>query len=201
MCAAPSTAGFVADPPPLNAGEAQSDSNLPNEPAKSGRSARLAMSRAVVCRSIDGYEQFEPLDPPVLTSDEKLLVYYRPLHYRIVQRKQDYVVHFSQDGAIRRKGRPVVLRSKKRLLDIESTSRESPDLVYLRNAVSLKGLSPGFYEYVVTLRDENAPGSQVKQTVGFRIAPAAAKAEGGGGTAPGASGDAGAPAPDASGRR
>lgn len=131
----------------------------------------LGMSTAVACRSIDGYEQYERLDAPALTSDEKLLVYYRPRHYKIVRRKQDYVVHFSQDGFIRRKGEKAVVRIKKRLLDLESVSRASPDFLYLRNTVSLKDLPPGDYEFDIVLRDENAPGSTAKQTLKFRIIP------------------------------
>jgi len=132
----------------------------------------LGMSTAVACRSIDGYEQYERLDAPALTSDEKLLVYYRPRHYKIVRRKQDYVVHFSQDGIIRRKGEKAVVRIKKRLLDLESASQASPDFLYLRNTVSLKDLPPGDYEFDIVLRDENTPGSMAKQTLGFQIIPA-----------------------------
>jgi hypothetical protein len=143
----------------------QPDAEIPDD-------SSLRMSPAVACRSIDGYEQYERLDVPALTSDEKLLVYYRPRHYKIVRRERDYVVHFSQDGIIRRKGEKTVLRIKKRLLDVESTSQTSPDFLYLRNTVSLKDLPPGDYEFDIILRDENAPGSTAKQTLKFQIVPA-----------------------------
>jgi hypothetical protein len=140
--------------------------------AETQEDSSLGMSTAVACRSIDGYEQYERLDAPALTSDEKLLVYFRPQHYKIVRRKQDYVVHFSQDGIIRRKGEKTVVRIKKRLLDLESASRTSPDFLYLRNTVSLKDLPPGDYEFDIVLHDENATGSTAKQTLKFRIIPA-----------------------------
>jgi len=173
MSIAPVAARCLLDkPPPSDAADARPSSALQDDSAESDSSPVLGMSRAVACRTIDGYEQYEQLDGPALTSDEKLLVYFRPRHYKIVRREQDYVVHFSQDGIIRRKGEKTVLRIKKRLLDVESRSRTSPDFLYLRNTVSLKDLPPGDYEFDIILRDENAPGSTAKQTLKFQIVPA-----------------------------
>jgi hypothetical protein len=163
---------LAADPPPAEEARSRPDRESAGDDSGNQSSSALGMSRAVACRSIDGYEQYEPLDPPALTSDEKLLVYFRPRHYKVVRRDQDYVVHLSQDGMVRRKGGTAVLRIKKRLLDVESRTRTPPGLFYLRNTVSLKGLPPGDYEFDMILRDENTPGSTAKQTLGFRIVPA-----------------------------
>ncbi len=139
------------------------------ESTKSKKASVLRMSRAVACRSIDGYEQYEPLGDVGLTSDEKLLVYYRPQGYKVVRRNSDYVVHFSQDGKIRRKGEKAVLRYKRNLLDLETPFKTYPGLLFLRNTVSLKDLPPGVYEFEIILRDENAPGQTITQTLEFRI--------------------------------
>lgn len=131
----------------------------------------LRMSRPVACRSIDGYEDYEILPRSELTSEEKLLVYVRPRGYKVVTRGKEYVAHFTQDGQIRRKGSKAVLLRKKNLLDYEAKSPQPPDEIYLRNSFSLKGLTPGEYEYDLILRDENSPGTTVIATVEFRIIP------------------------------
>jgi hypothetical protein len=133
----------------------------------------LKMTKAVACRSIDGYEKYEPLPGGELTAEEKLQIYYRPLHYKAVQRGNDFVTHFTQDGQIRRKGEKVVLRRKKNILDYEGKNPQPPDWIYLRNSVPLKGLAPGEYEYDIILRDENNPGPSVTQSVDFKIVPPA----------------------------
>jgi len=129
----------------------------------------LTMSRAVICRSIDGFEQYEPLGNAEQTSNEKLLVYYRPDGYQVAQRGEERFVHFSQDGIIRRRGQRTPVRRKLKLLNIKSEGRNPPEQIFLRNTVSLKGLPPGDYEYDIVLRDENAPGESATQTVPFRI--------------------------------
>src|SRR5690348_16508282 len=46
-------------------------------PAPTPRPGGLRMSRAVVCRTINGYEDYEPLPDAAQTSEEKLLIYFR----------------------------------------------------------------------------------------------------------------------------
>jgi hypothetical protein len=131
----------------------------------------LAMTRAVACKSIEGYEDYEALPRGELTAEEKLLVYYRPLKYKIVRTSKDYTAHLTQDGQIRRKGEKTVLLRKKNLLDYEAKKAEPLGEIYLRNSFSLKGLAPGDYEYDIILRDENNPGPPVTQSVKFRVIP------------------------------
>src|SRR5258707_11099890 len=64
----------------------------------------LTMSQAVACSTIDGYEDFRPLPGAALSSEEKLLAYYRPLHYRTEHSGSSYHIHLIQDGQIRRRG-------------------------------------------------------------------------------------------------
>jgi hypothetical protein len=130
------------------------------------------MSHAVVCRTINGYEDYERLPEAALTSDEKLLVYYRPLGYKSVLSDGSYQSHFTQDGLIRRRGAKAALRTKRKLLDYTAKGSEPPTLIFLRNTISLKGLKPGDYEFLIILRDEIAKGPPVTQVVAFRIIPA-----------------------------
>ena len=127
------------------------------------------MTKAVVCASIDGYERFKVLPGATQTAEEKLLVYYRPLYYKTVQKDDYYLAHFTQEGRIRRRGEKTVLLSKKNLLEYEAKSRDPLGPIYLRNSVSLKGLAPGEYEYDIILRDENEPGPPSIQSVKFRV--------------------------------
>jgi hypothetical protein len=153
-------------------GQAGSSAN-PSSPAAESPNATsaLKMTKAVACRSIDGYEQYEPLPGGALTSEEKLQIYYRPLNYKIVEVGNEFMLHFTQDGQIRRKGEKGVLRRKKNILDYEGKSPQPPGWIYLRNSVPLKGLPPGEYEYDIILRDENNPAPPVTQAVSFRIIP------------------------------
>lgn len=43
----------------------------------------LAMTRALACESIKGYQDYVPRPEAALTEDEKFLVYYEPLNYTI----------------------------------------------------------------------------------------------------------------------
>jgi hypothetical protein len=132
---------------------------------------KLAMTKAVACRSIDGFEQYEVLPNAELTAEEKLQIYYRPLHCKFAVKGEEYLIHLRQDGQIRRKGEKLVLRRKKNILDYEAKTRQPPDWIFLRNSVPLKGLPPGEYEYDIILRDENNPGPPAVQSLPFRIIP------------------------------
>jgi hypothetical protein len=131
----------------------------------------LRISTAAVCRSIDGYEDYELLPDAALTSEEKLHIYYRPSGYTIVSRGDDYLAHFLQDGQIRRKGEKAVLRRKRNILDYEAKSQQPPERIFLRNSVPLKGLPPGEYEYDILLRDANGGGAVVTRSLAFKIIP------------------------------
>src|SRR5260370_12681081 len=95
---------FAALPPSVHAQEKKSRHKKQVESQAVTEERGLSMSDAVACRSIDGYERYEVLPRAELTSEEKLLVYYRPLNFKIVSRADDYIAHFTQDGQIRRKG-------------------------------------------------------------------------------------------------
>ncbi len=131
------------------------------------------MTPAVVCETIEGYEDYRPLPGASLTSDEKLLVYYRPLGYRVEQEGPSYRLRLTQDGQIRRRGEKAVLQKKAKLLDYEVKAKAPPGPIYLRNMISLKGLKPGEYDFDIILHDEVGAGPPAVQTVPFRVVPAA----------------------------
>jgi hypothetical protein len=132
----------------------------------------LKMSAGVICRSIDGYEAYEPLPGAALTADEKLLVYYRPEGYKSALVNGFYQAHFTQDAQIRKRGEKSVLRQKKNLLDYKPRNPSPPQNIFLRNSISLKGLPPGDYDFVIILRDEVAKCRAATQVVKFKVVPA-----------------------------
>jgi hypothetical protein len=148
----------------------------PGTPASQGEddsADRLSMTKAIACRSIDGYEDYEPLPKAELTADEKLLVYYHPRNYRVDKAGGQYHVHLTQDGQVRRRGEKPVLLRKLKLLDYEFKMKEPPNPVFLRNTIALKGLKPGEYDFDIILHDELAAGAPVAiQTLPFRVIPA-----------------------------
>jgi hypothetical protein len=154
-------------------GQGNSPRGRREDPKAVAGEAGLHMTRAVACRSIEGYEDYEALPGAALTSEEKLQVYYRPLRFKVVARGKDYVAHFTQDGQIRRKGETLVLRRKKNILDFEAKSDKPPDQIFIKNSVPLKGLPPCEYQYDIILRDENSQGSVSTQTLDFKVIPAA----------------------------
>jgi hypothetical protein len=151
------------------AGATQSATDLDPDP-----DSGLGMSKAVACRSIDGFENYEPLPGAALTSDDKLLVYYRPLNYRVERNGATLHLHLVQDGQIRRRGEKAVLMAKQKMLDVDYKSKEPEGPICLRNTVALKGLPPGDYDFDIILYDALAPGTpKARQTLEFKVVPAA----------------------------
>ena len=145
------------------------DSPKPEAPA-------LEMSKAVACKRIEAFEKFIPLPDASLTSEDKLLVYYRPLNFKVepVEKPKPghrYRAKFSQDGRIRRKGEKTILMKKDLILEYDPTFETPFERIYLVNTVGLKGLAPGEYEYDIILRDALEPHSSVTQTLRFTIIP------------------------------
>ena len=145
------------------------------EAPRSDRPA-LDMSKAVACKRVDGYEQFVPLPDAALTSEDKLLVYYRPLNFKVdpVEKPKPghrYRARFGQDGRIRRKGEKTVVMKKDNILEYDPSFETPSERLYLINTVGLKGLPPGEYEYDIVLRDELDEGSTATQSLPFTIVP------------------------------
>jgi hypothetical protein len=132
----------------------------------------LEMEPGIICKTIDGYEDYEPLPGAAQTSDEKLLVYIRPSGFQSEKLDKGYQAHLTLDGEVRKRGTKTILRQKKKLLDYKPVYTAPPVFVYLKHAVSLKGLVPGDYDLTIILHDEIAKGGAVAtQVVKFKIIP------------------------------
>jgi hypothetical protein len=160
-----------ADPPAVDSEEGASAPS-DEEPSPTPRPGGLRMSRAVVCRTIKGYEDYEPLKDAAQTSEEKLLIYYRPLRYKVDFVDGYYRAHVIQDNEIRRRGERRIIREKRKVVEYAPKTRMPPGPIYIRNMISLKGLRPGDYELTMILHDELDKGSPPsKQVVKFKVIP------------------------------
>jgi hypothetical protein len=52
---------------------------------------------------------------------------------------------------------------------LRAQGQDAPDVLYLRNTVSLKGLKPGEDDFVIILYDEIGPGPRTRQVLPFRV--------------------------------
>jgi hypothetical protein len=143
---------------------------------KKDKISTLEMSKAVACKKIEGYEDFQLLPNAALTSEDKLQVYYRPIGYKVEtiekpKTSRKFRAKFSQDGRIRKKGEKTVVMKKDRILEYDPTFDDATQHIYLVNNVGLKGLPPGDYEYDITLRDDLTEGAVATQTLPFTIIP------------------------------
>jgi len=132
----------------------------------------LRMTPGIVCSAIDGYEKYKVLPKAAQTSDEKLLVYFRPLGFQTEMVDGAYQAHLFAGFQIRKRGQKEVLLEKLKMYEYKPRSEQPPRFLYMKNAVSLKGLPPGDYDLTLILRDEIAKGPAAKQVVKFRIIPA-----------------------------
>ncbi len=131
----------------------------------------LHMTPGIVCRSITGYEDYEPLPEAAQTAEEKLLVYFRPLGHHIERVDDLYQAHLVPDFQIRKRGEKAVLRQKLKFFEYKPKSKEPPLSLYMKSVIALKGLAPGEYDLTITLHDEIAKSPAATQVVKFRIIP------------------------------
>jgi hypothetical protein len=131
----------------------------------------LRMTPGIVCRSIAGYEDYEPLPEAAQTAEEKLLIYFRPSGHRIERVDEMYEAHLVPDFQIRKRGEKAVLRQKLKYFEYKPKSKEPPRSIYMKNVIALKGLPPGEYDLTIILHDEIDKGPPATQVVKFRIIP------------------------------
>ena len=136
----------------------------------------LEMSKAVVCKRIEGFENYVELPDASMTSEDKLNVYFRPLNYKVEPLPRPkpgrrFQARFVEDCRIRRKGEKVVLMKKDKLLEYDAAFESLDYQIYLQNNISLKGLTPGEYELEVILHDVLKPDVTSRQLVGFKVVP------------------------------
>jgi hypothetical protein len=153
----------------------QSGAEAPDQTSAQKRAERktsLRMTPGIVCRSIKGYEDYEVLPKAAQTSDEKLLVYLRPLGYQTELVDGAYEAHLVPDFQIRKRGQKAILLQKLKMYEYKPRSDQPPRYLYMKNLISLKGLPPGDYDLTIVLHDEIAKGPPATQVVRFRVIPA-----------------------------
>ncbi len=137
----------------------------------------LALSEPIACRAVRGYGDYDALDEPALTKDEKLLLYVQPSNHTIEPVGDKFRVHLTEDLQIRRKGQKRVLWSRQKIVEFRTESPERPERLYLGTTVGLKSCTPGTYVAEITLNDQLAPGgARTTRSFEFRVIPTPAPA-------------------------
>ena len=133
---------------------------------------RLESTEPVVCAKVVGFRDYEVLDPPELTADEKLTVYYEPTGFTVRRdpKTLEYSAHISEDALVRKKGSTKAIFDLKKMVEYEPRTKEPIGTTYISSVVSLKGLNPGEYELDLILRDElDLDKKPIEQTIGFTV--------------------------------
>jgi hypothetical protein len=135
----------------------------------------LKLSEPIACRNIKGYEDYEPLDEPALTKDEKLFIYLRPQDHTIDPVDDGkFRVHLVEDVNIHRKGQKRVLWGKERIIDYDVKVEYPPKNLYLGTTVSLKDLPVGEYTAEILVHDRLKKDETATATLDFRVVKAGA---------------------------
>ncbi len=131
----------------------------------------LSMTQPVACKTITGYESFVELPEAAVTSEDKLLVYYRPIGYKIERTKTGgYRAHLTQDARVRKRGDKVLIWSKPNVVDFEAKKPEPLGPIYLSNSIGLKNLKPGDYDLDIILHDQLTDATST-QVLRFKVIP------------------------------
>jgi hypothetical protein len=138
-----------------------------------GDENRLEMSEPIACRSVRGYEDYEPLDEPVVPRTEKLLIYTRPTGHAYAREEGGYRFHLVQDVNVRRKGEKKVLWGRKRIVEYADLSPRPPVALYLSTSLGLKEFPPGEYEADLILHDLIGKAEPARRTLAFRLVDSA----------------------------
>jgi hypothetical protein len=126
--------------------------------SRGDRKSSLRMTPGIVCRTIRGYEDYQVLPKASQTSDEKLLVYFRPLGFQTELVDGAYQAHLVPDFQIRKRGEKGVLLQKLKMYEYKPRGDQPPRNLYMKNVISLKGLTPGDYD--LTARHAGHPVSR-----------------------------------------
>lgn len=138
----------------------------------------LFLSDPIACRSIKGYEDYQPLEEPALTKDEKLFIYLRPSDHTIEPTDDGkFKIHLVEDVNVHRKGQKRVLWGKDKIIDYEETTEFPLRNVYLGSILSLKELPVGEYTAEIIVHDKLRKDEKATVTLDFRVVKASAPKE------------------------
>jgi hypothetical protein len=80
-----------------------------------------------------------------------------------------YQAHLVPDFQIRKRGEKGVLLQKLKMYEYKPRGDQPPRNLYMKNVISLKGLTPGDYDLTMILHDEVAKGPPATQVIRFRV--------------------------------
>ncbi len=135
----------------------------------------LSLSEPIACRNIKGYEDYEPLDEPELTRDEKLFIYLKPRDHTIEDDGEGkFHAHLVEDVNIHRKDQKRVLWGKEKIIDYDVKVDYPPRNLYLGSIVSLKELPVGEYTAEILVHDRLKKNETATAKLDFRVVKAVA---------------------------
>lgn len=135
---------------------------------------RLAMTPAIACLAIRGYEDYDVRDEPAIENEEKLLLYFKTKNQTIQRAGSKYKVHLVEDVKVRRKGEKAILWSRDKIVSYQVSSEQRPENLYIATTLAFKGIPAGEYEAELILHDRLTKEATASQVFQFRIKPAAA---------------------------
>ena len=132
----------------------------------------LTMEPGIVCKSIDGYEDYVQLPRRLLRRATKNFSCISvTVGFQTEKVDKAVEAHLTADGEVRRSGQTrQSCVHKKKMLEYQPR-RAAPERVYLKSSISLKGLAAGDYDLTIILHDEIAKDSSVSQVIKFKVIP------------------------------
>lgn len=130
----------------------------------------LTMSDPIACKSIKGFDDYEPLENATIGPDEKLLIYTRVNGHTVKPAKNDkYQVHLIQDVNVRKKGQKRVIWGRKKIIDFMGESIDPSERIYLGTTIGIKGIAPGEYQAELILTDAFDTDHTTRQVLDFKV--------------------------------
>ena len=140
--------------------------------------ASLGMSPGIVCRSIDGYEDYEPLPARPRRPTRSSSFTFARSASRTNSRTDSTAPHLVPDFQVRRRGEKAIIFQKKKMFEYKPKERQPVRSIYMKAIVALKDsasnkrLPPGEYDLTIILHDEIAKCPPATQVVKFTVIPA-----------------------------
>ena len=128
------------------------------------------LSEPAVCKSVKGLRDFVRLDPPELTTFDKLNVYVEPSGFATQMIDGLRKAKFVQNAKVRAKGMKKVLFERRELYKFEPEVKSDLEEFYLMASIGFKNFPPGEYTLELETIDQAAmPEQKQIQTIEFRI--------------------------------
>lgn len=128
------------------------------------------MTEPVVCRSVKGFRDYVKLEPPSLTTFDKLQVYVEPYGYSTKPEGEKLRAELVQGVKLRAKGAKKLIFEREELFKYDPVIDSSGQQIYLAASIGFKNLLPGPYLLELETMDKAAkPEKKVLQIIEFQI--------------------------------